>query len=480
MRFHFPKPQDGGRVFRSGVYAAALAAIVLVLVILVNLVVRAIPTRYTEFDLSESGLFTLSDSSKEIARNIDTDVTIYYLAETGDEDVLITKLLNNYAAQNAHIRWEGKDPALYPTFAAQYGAQNSANGSLILTCGEKSTVLDASDLYTEDYSNYYLNGSSSVTFDGESKLTAALYRLTSGEERHAYYTTNHGEQALTDTLKAALENQNLAVSALDLLSGDIPDDCALLIINVPAQDLSSAGALLDEMSALRSYLEQGGKLLVTTDSYNKTPNLDALLAEFGLSRTEGLVVEGDSSHVLNSYPPYYLLPDYASAAESGILDGVDKNRKVLLQMAQGITLTETENVISEALLTTSDSAYSKAAGYEMTTLEKEDGDPDGPFTLAAYARREDTEAEVVWVNCGNMDNEGIYQVVPGNVSFLQACAATLAGQENTALIESKALDAAPITVANSTSVGLGLVFVILLPAAVLAVGGVVVVLRRRK
>ena len=234
------------------------------------------------------------------------------------------------------------------------------------------------------------------------------------------------------------------------------------------------------MSALRSYLEQGGKLLVTTDSYNKTPNLDALLAEFGLSRTEGLVVEGDSSHVLNSYPPYYLLPDYASATESGILDGVDKNRKVLLQMAQGITLTETENVISEALLTTSDSAYSKAAGYEMTTLEKEDGDPDGPFTLAAYARREDTEAEVVWVNCGNMDNEGIYQVVPGNVSFLQACAATLAGQENTALIESKALDAAPITVANSTSVGLGLVFVILLPAAVLAVGGVVVVLRRRK
>ena len=480
MKFHFPKPQDGGRVFRSGVYSAALAAIVLVLAILVNLLVRAIPTKYTEFDLSESGLFTLSDSSKEIAKNIDTDVTIYYLAETGNEDVIITKLLNNYAAQNSHIRWELKDPAVYPTFAAQYGAQNSANGSLILVCGEKSTVMDASDLYTEDYSNYYLNGSSSVTFDGESKLTAALYSLTSGEERHAYYTTNHGEQALTDTLTAALENQNLAVSALDLLSSNIPDDCDLLIINNPAQDFASAGVLVDEMSALRSYLQQGGKLMITTDCYNKTPNLDALLAEFGLSRTEGLVVEGDSSHVLNSYPPYYLLPDYASATESGILDGVDKGRKVLLQMAQGITLTETENIISEALLTTSDSAYSKTAGYEMTTIEKEDGDTDGPFTLAAYARSEETEAEVVWVNCGNMDNEGIYQVVPGNVTFLQACAATLAGQESTTLIESKALDAAPITVANSTSVALGLVFVILLPAAVLAVGGVVVLLRRRK
>ena len=46
------------------------------------------------------------------------------------------------------------------------------------------------------------------------------------------------------------------------------------------------------MSDLRGYLSRGGKLLITTDSYNRTPNLDALLAEFGLSRTEGLVVEG--------------------------------------------------------------------------------------------------------------------------------------------------------------------------------------------
>lgn len=130
------------------------------------------------------------------------------------------------------------------------------------------------------------------------------------------------------------------------------------------------------MSDLRGYLSRGGKLLITTDSYNRTPNLDALLAEFGLSRTEGLVVEGDSSHSMNGYPTY-LLPDYASAVESGVLDNVDKNRGVLLQMAQGIALTETEDVISEALLTTSAEAYSKTAGYEMTTLTQEDGDPDG-------------------------------------------------------------------------------------------------------
>ena len=465
---------------RSGIYASAVTVLVVVLAVLLNLIVRAVPTKYTEFDLSEAGLYSLSDSSKEIARGLTQDVNIYYLAETGSEDAIITKLLDRYASESSHIRWERKDPAVYPTFAAQYGVQSAENGSLILVSGEKSVVLEASDLYDYDYSDYYATGSYSVTFGGENKLTAAIYRVTSGETLHTYYTTNHGEQALTDTLIDALEGQNLAVSPLDLLTDAIPDDCDLLIVNTPQQDFAAAGSLVDEMSALRAYLKSGGRLMLTTDSYYSTPNLDALMAEFGLTRTEGLVVEGDTNHYLNGYPALYLLPDYASTEESTALDGVNTSRRVLLQMAQGITLTETEHVVSDALLVSSDSAYSKPEGYEMTTTEKADGDIAGPFTLAAYARNEDTGAQVIWVNCGNMDNEGIYQVIPGNVTFLQGCAASLAGQENAVLIDSKALEAAPLEVPGIAASTLGLLFVIVLPAALLAVGAVVVVLRRRK
>ena len=69
-----------------------------------------------------------------------------------------------------------------------------------------------------------------------------------------------------------------------------------------------------------------------------------------------------------------------------------------------------------------------------------------------------------------MDNEAVYQTVPGNVTFLQGCAASLAGQEGTTLVESKALEAAPITISGHTAAVLGLVFVLILPAAVLAAG----------
>ena len=70
-----------GRVFRSGVWSAAIAAAVIVLAVLVNLIVRAIPSRYTEFDLSEAGLYTLSESSRQVADDLTQDVTIYYLAD---------------------------------------------------------------------------------------------------------------------------------------------------------------------------------------------------------------------------------------------------------------------------------------------------------------------------------------------------------------------------------------------------------------
>lgn len=479
MKFLKKSPPKDRRVFRSGVYSAAITATAIVLAVLINLVVRAVPSKYTEFDLSEAGLYSLSDSSKQIAQELTQDVTIYYLCETGNEDQIISKLLDKYASESSHIAWELKDPAVYPTFAAQYGAQDASSGSLIVVSGDQSVVLDASDLYDYDYSDYYTTGTYSVTFSGENEITAAIYRLTSGEQKHAYYTTNHGEQTLTDTLTDALESQNLSLTALDLLSSSIPENCDLLIINDPAQDFASADSLVDEMGLLRSYLSSGGKVLLLTDSYYNTPNLDALMAEFGLSRTEGLIVEGDADHYMNGYP-YYLLPDYTNPTETTALDGVNTSRHVLLQMAQGITLTETDGVVAEALLTTSNSAYSKAAGYEMTTTEKADGDVDGPFTLAAYARNETTEAEVIWVNCGNMDNEAVYQVIPGNCTFLQGCASSLAGQVSTVLIDSKALEAAPISVSSGQSAVLGLTFIIIIPAALLAVGAAVVILRRRK
>lgn len=468
-----------GKVFRSGVYSTAILAAAILLAVLVNLVVRALPSKYTEFDLSEGKMYTLGDSSVQLAQSLQQDVTIYYLCETGSEDAIITKLLDHYAAESSHIHWEQKDPTLYPTFAAQYGAESASTGSLIVTSGEDSVVLDAADLYEYDYSDYYTTGSANVTFGGEKQITAAIYKLTSGDARVAYYTTNHGEQALTSSLTEALNAQNITLQPLDLLTSEIPEDCSLLIINAPTSDLASDDGLVDEASMLQNYLNEGGKMLLTTNIYDETPNLDALMAEFGLSREPGIVVEGDSGHSLYGYP-YSLFPDYGATEESAALNGVNKDTHVMLSVAQGLVLTETEDVTAEPLLNTSEQSYSKQDVNNAATTEKEGGDTDGPFTLAAWACNDNTGAEVIWIGCPNVDNEQVYQSIPGNRTFLQGCAVSLAGDDSGLLIDTKALEAEPITVAASQATTLGLMLVFVLPAAVLVAGAVVVLLRRRR
>ena len=465
-----------GKVFRSGVYSTAILAAAIVLAVLLNLLVGALPKKYTEFDLSEAKMYTLGDSSKKLVQSLDQDVTVYYLCETGSEDAILTKLLDHYADESSHFRWEQKDPAIYPTFAAQYGASDVSTGSLIVVSGENNVVLDAADLYEYDYSDYYTTGSANVTFGGEKQITSAIYKLTAAEETYAYYTTNHGEQALTSSLTEALEAQNITAQPLDLLTSTIPDDCDLLIINDPTSDFASDG-LVDEISQLQTYLENGGRVLLTTNGYDETPNLDAVMAQFGLAREAGLVVEGDSSHALYGYP-YSLFPDYGTTDESTALDGVNRSTHVMLSVAQGITATETDGVTAESLLNTSEDAYSKLNFDTSSTTAKEDGDTDGPFSLAVWARNETTGAEVIWIGCPNMDNEQLYQSIPGNLTFLQGCAASMVGQD--ILIDTKALEASPITIPASTATTLGLVFVFVLPAAVLIAGAVVVLLRRRK
>ena len=262
-------------------------------------------------------------------------------------------------------------------------------------------MLDAADFYVYDYADYYTY---SVRFDGEQQITAALYRLTSGEPSQAYYTTGHGEKTLSSTLLDALEAQNIEAEPLSLLSGPVPEDCALLIIDCPASDFAGAEGAVDETAFLQDYLDGGGKVLVLTDAYYSTPNLDAVLAGFGLSRVEGLVVEGDANHSLYGYS-YYLLPDYAAPTESTALDGLDTSAPVLLQMAQGIAITPADGVTAEPLLTTTAAAYSKTAGYNMTTTDKEEGDLDGPFDLAVWAEADGTGAQVIWVGCSNMDDD---------------------------------------------------------------------------
>ena len=165
------------KTLHNGLYAAALAAVVLAAVILVNLVVRALPSQYTEYDISTSGMFTLSDTTQNLLGELDTDVQAYYLAISGEEDANVTRLLDRYAGASSHFSWQQRDPVLYPTLAEQY--DGASTGSVVLVCGDKYEVLSYyGDLYAMDIEAYYYYGTQQYSFGAENALTSALAKDT--------------------------------------------------------------------------------------------------------------------------------------------------------------------------------------------------------------------------------------------------------------------------------------------------------------
>ena len=96
-----------------------LGLIVLAILVAVNVLAGALPSRFTQFDISAAQLYSLTSDTKVVATNLDEDVTIYWISQAGKEDTVIQKLLDRYSDLTDHITVVKKDPDTYPTFANQ-------------------------------------------------------------------------------------------------------------------------------------------------------------------------------------------------------------------------------------------------------------------------------------------------------------------------------------------------------------------------
>ena len=81
---------------KNGSYSMAMAAIFIVIVVVINMIVGAIPSKYSQLDVSSSKLYTIGDETKKVLKALDKDVTIYQIAQSGSEDDTISNLLKRY------------------------------------------------------------------------------------------------------------------------------------------------------------------------------------------------------------------------------------------------------------------------------------------------------------------------------------------------------------------------------------------------
>ncbi len=472
------KKSFSSRRFKMGGFQTLTMVIVIVVVVILNLIVGKMGI---SVDLSSDRIYTLTEDTKKLASQLSDDITMYYMCQDGNETAQIEKVIEQYD-KLAHITVEEKDPVIYPNFSKDYTDEDITDNDVIVVNkkANKSKLVKYSEMLIQDVD--YTTYSQTNTLDAEGKLTAAIQNVTSAETKKIYTTSGHEEQALDDAFTDVLSKSNVTTETLETSSKTaVPSDCDILLINGPKYDFSNA-----EYTMLETYLKEGGKAMIflNAGTSEETPNFNKLLKTYGVNTSGGYVL--DSEKCLNANYPNILKPD---VQEHDITTDVGQ-KEVYIPTAVGMT-SEKEvrsTLKTEALLKTSDSAFSRADRQE-TSMEKVEGDLSGPFNVAMAVTDSYAEKTKGSGYATKLVIFGSYHFASadfaannqfGNRSMLLRSLSWLSGSETSTLaIPTRSLDEPMVTIKEGNRIFWTVFLVILLPLAFLAVG-FVIWYRRRK
>ena len=466
------------KTIRFGAYSLGMVALVLVVAVFLNLAVGELPDRYTTLDVTDEGLYSLTDTTKNVLAGLQEDVTIYVLQSEKEQDSVLGATLDSYANLSEHIHVVYRDPVTTPDFYRAYTDSVSLN-SLIVESDKRFRVVDYSDIYEQTYDYTYYT--SEITgYDAEGQLTGAIVYVTGDSAPVLYELNGHDELALSDTFVDSAKKENVDLAELTLLTQEaVPEDANGVLMMAPTMDLGE-----DDADKLLAYLEQGGTLFLETrytDAFSEQfPNLSGILKWFGLSVADGLIVDPDSSHMYQT--PIYLLPE---VRPSTLTEGVygSSYPYVLMPYAQPILSDGAQDVSVTELLSTSESAYAKTGLEENDALKQEEGDRKGPFLVGVEAVKElsdEKQARLILYSSEMLFTDSTNQyTMNNNLTLFSNAVASMAGQEESVSVPVKSYESYYLTVSAGSAVRLGIFFIGLLPILCL-ICGIVIWARRRK
>lgn len=466
---------------KHGTYSLGVVAVFIAILVVVNLLIQELPSKFREIDLSTQKMYTIGDQTKKLLKNLDKDVTLYYIAQNGSESSDIEKLLERYEENSKHLKVEKKDPAVNPKFTSQYTTEGVNNNSIIVVCGDKSKVVDYNSMY-ETSVNYQTYTSEVTGFDGEGQLTSAINYVTSDNMPVMYTLEGHDESTMSDSLKDMIQKANIDIQSLNLLTMDaVPEDADCLFIFAPSKDISE-----DEANKIISYLENGGKALIVSNYTGEDmPNFASVLENYGVKTVDGIILEADSNHYI-SQNPSYLLPNIESNdITSNLSSG---SRYILMPLAQGIKTVDNyrDTLKIQNILTTSDSSYSKVNVENMQTMEKESGDIDGPFNVGVAISEDldnDKQTQIVYYSSETLFNDNMNTMVSGaNFELISASVNWMCSNEDgsTISIPSKSMDTTTLTIPAADASFWSIFVMAVVPAFLIILGGGIWMKRRKQ
>lgn len=462
-----------GRGIKLGAYSVANILVAAVITIAVNLGLNYVPDQYTSIDVTVNKMYTLTDDTVQTIGGLTQDVTIYVLADESSKDNDLDKTLQQFKGLSEHIKVEYISPVVNPRFYYNYTDVQPTNNSLIVAGVYDNVVVDYDDIYTYEF-NYATYQEEITGYDGEGQLVSAIMRASSEDIPKFYIISGHDELEFDERFTKALDKENIAYETLGLYTVDaIPEDAYGIILNAPTSDYSA-----DDVEKVRAYLEKGGNaLIIPTWTTESMTNFEQILAFYGVSVVEGMIVESEPDHYYQS--PYYLFP----YMESTDITARIENGTVFAPFSRGLTYDEDSDVYYQPFLTSSEGAYSKVDMAASEDYSKSETDIDGPFVIGLKAEKLTQSGETshaVIVATEQMFTSNADDIVPGyNVKLFGGIFNSLTQRETAVSIPVKYYEIGNLAFTARAVYIVGIISVIIVPLGCL-ISGLVIWLRRRR
>jgi hypothetical protein len=302
-----------GRRWKIGFDVLVRTALVLAVMVMLNYLGAQFFHRFYLSSLTNIGL---SSRTLAVLNSLTNQMTVTLYYDTHDQDNFYPTLLalaKEYNAANKNISVRAVDYVTDPGEAEKVKEQYNLPGEadspnappnkdlIIFACSDRHDVVSGEAIVR--FQTVQMNPSDPdfdpkqrelqfrkkpVTFNGELMFTSKLLALAHAQPFKACFLQGHGESSLADTgdngfskFGLTLAQNDIVVNNLELLGDtEVPPDCNLLIIAAPTKPLAES-----ELQKIDKYLAQGGRLFVLFNyaSIEQLTGLEPILQKWGVN-----------------------------------------------------------------------------------------------------------------------------------------------------------------------------------------------------
>lgn len=492
--------------FRHGTMATVMTVVFFVFTVLVNVVALKMSDKYSfmNIDMTDDGRYTLTDTTIEILDSVDEVVEIDILAteaqcttvsalveDTYGQIPIAHEIIKRYVQQNENISINYVDLSKTPAYIQQFPEYSDVLDyySIVIKSAKRTRVTSFFEMLpslSSSYTTYDSTTQSDAVAQSytETYMTSLIKTVTMDKTPVVAFVSGLNVDGNSSDLISVLQLNGYDIEAVDIRKDDIPENADVVMLAAPTTDLNQA-----QVQKLDDYLngKSGSKtLLVFTSSIMPNlPNLNSLLSEYGISITQDIVYEGDSSSTISTQMSAFNAQMISTDYTSDLIDRLNYPA-VSNAVALNLLYEQKGNTEVSAVLTSSSEGYLCNSSKEFDKSKYTEADKD-TRTLMAYSTTyrdtldgDELRTDVIVAPDSLYASEFLGSDVYGNLSLMLNVFNQRGGIDTGNIdIEAKSLYAVDFSVDTQTLTILSAVFGYVIPLVVLF-GGLVMYFRRKR